>query len=196
MPAGRRAGPTRTRQEILRAARAAFGAGGYDAVSVRAIAREAGVDPALVHHFFGSKPRLFATAMELPFDPEAFVAELLAGERRTLGERLVRAVLELWDSPGAFPGFLGLIRAAVSHEQAARLLREFISTEVLGRLAAAAAPDAAQARAALAGSQIVGLAMARRVVGIEPLASAEVAWLAAAVGPTIQRYLLEPLPTG
>lgn len=194
MPGGRRAGPTRTRQQILRAARAAFAAGGYDGVSMRAIARAAGVDPALVHHFFDTKPRLFAAAMELPFDPEEFVAGLLAGDRATLGERLVLAVLELWDRPGVFPGFLGLIRAAATHEDAARLLREFIGSEVLGNLAAAAAPDAAEARAALAGSQIVGLAMARRVVGIEPLARAEASWLAAAVGPTIQRYLLEPLP--
>ena len=175
-------------------ARAQFAVRGYDAVSLRAIAREAGVDPALVHHFFTAKAQLFAAAMELPFEPNAFVSALLAGHADTLGERLVRAVVELWDTPGAFEGFLGLIRGAVTHSDAARLLREFLTRELLGRLAAAAAPDAAQARAALAGSQIVGLAMARKIVGIEPLASVDPAWLAATVGPTVQRYLTEPLP--
>jgi len=194
MAGGRRAGPTLTRTQILEAARAAFASRGYDAVSLRGIARDAGVDPALVHHFFDTKPKLFAAAMELPLDPDAFVESLLAGDRDTLGERLVRAVVALWDGDGAFHGFIGLIRGAVSHADAARLLREFVSGELLGRLARAAAPDAPQARAALAGTQIIGLAMARKVVAIEPLARADPAWLAAAVGPSIQRYLTEPLP--
>jgi AcrR family transcriptional regulator len=189
MPGGRRAGPTHTRQDIIDAARAAFAARGYDAVSLRAIARDAGVDPALVHHFFQTKPKLFAAAMELPFDPGPFVATLLAGDPNTLGERLVRAVVEVWDTPGAFQGFLGLIRGAVSHDDAARLLREFITHEILGRLAQAAAPDAPHARAALAGTQIIGLAMARKIVAIEPLATADPEWIAATIGPTIQHYL-------
>ncbi len=194
MPGGRRAGPTRTRMEILDAARAAFAARGYDAVSLRAIAREAGVDPALVHHFFESKTQLFATAMELPLDPERFLVALLDGERESLGVRLVLAVVELWDRPDGFQGLLALIRGAVSHADAARLLREFVTREILGPLAAAAAPDAPNTRAALAGAQIVGLAMARKIVCIEPIATAEPAWLAATIGPTVQRYLLAPLP--
>lgn len=192
---GRRSGPTRTRASILAAARTAFAAHGYDGTSIRLVARAAGVDPALVHHFFQNKSRLFAAATELPFDPEMFVGTLLAGRRATLGRRLVHALVELWDTPGAFEPFLGLIRGAVSHEDAARLLREFLAAEVLGRLTSAAAPDQPEARAALAGSQIVGLAMARKVVGVEPLASAPAEWLAAAVGPTIQRYLTGRLDT-
>ena len=192
---GRRAGPSRTRAAILTAARAAFAADGYDATSLRGVARAAGVDPALVVHFFANKPGLFAAASELPVDPEAFVTGLLAGRRSTLGPRVVLAVVELWDSPGVFEPFLALIRGAVSHEDAARLLREFITTEILGRLAAAAAPDRPEARAALAGSQIVGLAMARKVVRVEPLASAPAEWVAAAVGPTVQRYLTGRLDT-
>ena len=96
---GRRAGPTRTRESILDAARSAFAANGYDATSIRLVARSAGVDPALVHHFFVNKSGLFAAAAELPIDPEAFVTALLAGPRSTLGARLVRAVVELWDAP-------------------------------------------------------------------------------------------------
>jgi AcrR family transcriptional regulator len=193
MPRGRRAGPTRTRQAIVEAARAAFAAHGYDAVSLRSIARAARVDPALVHHFFENKSALFATAMSLPVDPEPFVAALLAGDRNTLGERLVLALVELWDEPDGFHGFLGLLRGAVSHPDAARMLREFVTHEILGRLAAAAAPDDPQARAALAGTQIVGLAMGRKIVGIAPLVEADPAWLAAMIGPTIQRYLTAPL---
>jgi len=194
MPAGRRAGPTHTRQEILDAARDAFAVRGYDAVSLRAIARQAGVDPALVHHFFKSKSELFATAMQLPIDPKPFLTALLAGERDTLGIRLVHALVELWDRPAGFQGFLGLIRGAVSHDDAALLLREFVTREILGPIATAAAPDTPQTRAALAGSQIVGLAMARKIARIEPIATADPAWLAATVGPTIQHYLTAPLP--
>lgn len=192
---GRRAGPTRTRQSILEAARGAFATRGYDATSIRVVAREAGVDPALVHHFFATKAGLFAAATELPVDPEQVVSAILAGPRGQIGVRLVRTVVELWDAPGTFDPMLALLRGAVSHEDAARLLREFITTEVLGRLAAAAAPDAPEARAALLGSQIVGLAMARKVVRLEPLASAPPEWLAATIGPTIQRYLTGRLST-
>jgi AcrR family transcriptional regulator len=194
MPRGRRTGPTRTRGAILEAARSAFATSGYDAVSLRSIARTAGVDPALVHHFFESKSALFAAAMTLPLDPETFVTALLAGDRDTLGERLTLALVELWDRPDGFHGFLGLVRGAVSNADAARMLREFVTREILGRLAEAAAPDNPQARAALAGTQIVGLAMGRNIVGITALAEADPAWLAATIGPTIQRYLTHPLP--
>jgi AcrR family transcriptional regulator len=194
MAAGRRPGPTRTREDILGAARDAFAARGYDAVSLRAIARQAAVDPALVHHYFDSKSQLFAAAMALPVDPEPFIAALLLGERDTLGVRLVLALVELWDRPDGFHGFLGLVRGAVSHADAARLLREFVTHEILGPLATTAAPDTPQARAALAGSQIVGLAMARKIVCIDPIATADPAWLAATIGPTVQHYLTAPLP--
>ena len=194
MPRGRRTGPTRTREAIVDAAQTAFATSGYDAVSLRSIARTAGVDPALVHHFFESKSALFAAAMALPVDPETFVTALLAGDRDTLGERLVLALVELWDQPDGFRGFLGLIRGAMSHEGAARMLREFVTREILGRLAEAAAPDHPHTRAALAGTQIIGLAVGRKIVGIAPLAEADPAWLATTIGPTIQRYLTEPLP--
>ena len=190
---GRRPGPTRTRGAILEAARAAFATRGYDAVSVRAVARDAGVDPSLVHRFFGSKEQLFVAAMELPVSPSVLVAGLLAEGTQDLGERLVRALLTLWDTPGAFAPFLGLIRAAVSSDAAATMLREFLTREVLGRIATAAAPDRPELRAGLAGSQIIGLAMARYIVRIAPLAEADPAEIVKAVGPTIQRYLTGPL---
>jgi len=186
---GRRPGPNRTRAAILAAARASFAANGYDATTIRAVARDAGVDAALVHRFFGSKEQLFAAAMELVVSPSELVERLLADGVEGVGERLVHALLTLLDTPVARAPFLALIRSAVSNEQAATMLREFLTREVLGRLAAAAAPDSPELRASLAGSQVVGLAMARYVVRVPPLADADPAAVAAAVGPTIQRYL-------
>ncbi|HEV7883543.1 MAG TPA: TetR family transcriptional regulator, partial [Solirubrobacteraceae bacterium] len=169
---GRRPGPTRTRSAILDAARAAFAARGYDAVSVRSVAREAGVDPALVHRFFGSKEQLFVAALELPVAPGVLVAAVLADGVEGVGERLVRTLLTLWDTPGGFAPFLALVRGAVDNEAAATMLREFLTREVLGRIAAVAAPDRAELRASIAGSQVVGLAMARYIVRVPPLADA------------------------
>src|SRR3954471_17110674 len=193
---GRRPGPNQTRAAILDAARAAFAQRGYDAVSIRAVAREAGVDPALVHRFYGSKEDLFVAAIELPGSPGRPPPALLVEGVDDLGERLVRTLLELFDRPAAFAPFLALIRGAVSNEHAAALLREFITREVLGRLAAAASPDRPELRASLAGSQVVGLAMARYVVGVPPLATTDRETVVACVGPTIQRYLTGTLPTG
>jgi hypothetical protein len=108
----------------------------------------------------------------------------------------VRTLLELFDRPAAFAPFLALLRGAVSNEHAAAMLREFIAREVLGRLARAASPDRPELRASLAGSQVVGLAMARYVVGVPPLATTDRETVVACVGPTIQRYLTGALPTG
>ncbi|HEX2102170.1 MAG TPA: TetR family transcriptional regulator [Solirubrobacteraceae bacterium] len=193
---GRRPGPNQTRAAILDAARAAFAERGYDGVSIRAVAREAGVDPALVHRFYGSKEQLFVAAMALPISPSQIVETLLADGVEGLGERLVRTVLGLFDAPDAFAPILALIRGAVSNERAAAMLREFLAREVLGRLAAAASPDRPELRASLAGSQIIGLAMARAVVGVPPLATTDRETVAACVGPTIQRYLTGALATG
>jgi AcrR family transcriptional regulator len=193
---GRRPGPNRTRAAILDAARAAFAERGYEAVSIRSVARAAGVDPALVHRFHGSKEELFVAAMELPVSPGQLVPALLADGVEHLGERLVRTLLEIFDRPAAFAPFLALIRGAVTHEHAAAMLREFIAREVLGRLAAAASPDRPELRASLAGSQVVGLAMARYVVRVPPLATTDRETVVACVGPTIQRYLTGALPAG
>jgi AcrR family transcriptional regulator len=193
---GRRPGPNQTRAAILEAARAGFAERGYETVSIRAVAREAGVDPALVHRFYGSKEALFSAAMELPVAPSRLVQRLLAEGVERLGERLVRTFLELFDRPDAFAPFLALIRGAVSNERAAAMLREFLAREVLGRLAAAASPDRPELRASLAGSQLVGVAMARYVVGVPPLAGTDRETVVACVGPAIQRYLTGELPTG
>ncbi len=186
---GRRAGGSATREQILEAARARFSAHGYGATTIRGVAADAGVDAALVHYFFGTKEKLFAAAMTLPFNPAEIVGAALEGSVEGLGERLVRGVLEAWEGPAARASLLALIRSVTSHETAAAMLREFIERGVVGRLAAAVGGPDARLRATLAGSQVAGLILGRYVLRVEPLASAEAVTVVAAVGPTLQRYL-------
>ncbi|MEU4378049.1 TetR family transcriptional regulator [Micromonospora echinofusca] len=187
---GRRPGNPDTRQAILDAARAAFAERGFDAASIRAVAAAAEVDPALVHHYFGSKDQLFLAAMHAPVDPAELLPRVLAGDRVGLGERLVRTFLGVWDSPAGTAG-VALLRSAVSNEWTARLLREFLVTQVLRRVLDQLDVDPAELplRGSLVASQLIGLAMMRHVVRLEPVASAAPETLVAAVGPTVQRYL-------
>jgi len=188
---GRRPGTGGTRERILAAARSDFSRAGYEGVTIRGIAAEARVDPALVLHYFESKDGMFRAAVQFPVDPGVFIPRLVAPGLDGLGGRLVRFFLDTWDSPAGSP-LLGLIRSVVGNEEAAALLREFVTREVLGRIARALELDHPQLRAGLVASQLVGLAMLRYVIKVEPLASASrdevVAWL----GPTLQRYLTEP----
>ena len=147
------------------------------------------MDAALVHYFFGTKEKLFAAAMTLPFNTEEIVGAALEGSVEGLGERLFRGVLEAWEGPAARASLLALIRSVTSHETAAAMLREFIERGVVGRLAAAVGGPDARLRATLAGSQVAGLILGRYVLRVEPLASAEAVTVVAAVGPTLQRYL-------
>ena len=190
---GRRPGESGTREAILAAAREGFGSAGYGGTTIRGVARTAGVDPALVHHFFGNKEGLFGAAMELPFDPAVVVSELLADGLQGLGERVVRTFLAIWDgTPGQGP-MLALLRSAVTDEQAADSLRAFLTRVLLTPLAQAAGDDRPELRANLVASQMVGLAVARYVVRLQPLASAAPDDLAPALGPTLDRYLTGPL---
>jgi AcrR family transcriptional regulator len=188
---GRRPGPGGTRGEILAAARAHFSRVGYDAGTVRGIATEAAVDPSLILHYFGSKRGVFEAAVDFPADPAEFIPQLLAPGLDGLGERLVRFFLETWDSPAGSP-LLALIRSVVASEEAATLMRDFVSQEVLGRLAGALKVDQPQLRASLAASTLIGMAMLRYVIKVEPLASARPEVVAGWLGPAVQRYLTDP----
>lgn len=190
---GRRPGASGSREKILAAARTHFAKSGYDGATMRAIAALARVDPALVTHFFGSKERLFVEALEFP-DPAVFVPELLAPGTEGLGERLAGFFLEVWDSPEGRP-LLGLMRSMVANAKAAEMMRQFVSREVLGRIAVALEVDRPKLRAALSGSQLIGLAFLRHVIQLEPIASASREELVRLVGPTLQRYLTAPLDT-
>ncbi|MEU8261350.1 TetR family transcriptional regulator [Micromonospora sp. NPDC048999] len=191
---GRRPGRPDTRAAILAAARVAFAERGFDAASIRAIATAAGVDPALVHHYFGSKEELFRATVAIPIDPAELLPAVLAAGPDEAGERLVRTFLSVWDSP-AGGAAVALLRSAVSNEWTARLVREFLITQVLRRILEHLDLDPAELplRGALVGSQLIGLAMMRYVIRLEPVASAAPETLVAALAPTIQRYLTGPL---
>ncbi|MCU1667856.1 MAG: Transcriptional regulator, TetR family [Blastococcus sp.] len=150
----------------------------------------AGVDPALVHHYFGSKDQLFLAAIEAPADPADLLPEVLAAGRDELGAAVVRLLLRIWDGPMR-PAGLALVRSAVGNEWTAKLLREFLVTQVMRRVVGTLDVPAAEreARGSLVASQLIGLVMARYVLRVEPLASASQESLIAAVGPTVQRYL-------
>ncbi len=187
---GRRPGSADTRGRILAAARQAFGERGFDGTSVRQVAAAASVDPALVHHYFGAKQRLFVAAMEFPVDPAAVLPAVLAGgPSEELGERFAAFVLALWDRPEVRPLVTGVIRSAATDPVAATMARRLLAEGPLLALAGILDLPDAPLRAALASAQLMGLALARYVIGVEPLASMTPEALAALVGPSLQHYL-------
>jgi AcrR family transcriptional regulator len=190
---GRRPGDSGTREAILDAARARFSGEGFRGATVRAIAGDAGVDPSLVMHFFGSKQALFVAAMEFPVDPAEIVPRLVGPGVDGLGERLLRFLLGIIDELGEANPMLGLVRSAVTHPDAARMMREFLGEAILDRIAAAIDADRPRLRADLCASQIVGILMARQILALPELAAADRELLIGIYGRTIQRYLTEPL---
>lgn len=193
-PRGRRPGGADTKAAILAAARTDFAEQGYDATSVRGIARRAEVDPALVHHYFGGKAALFATVMDIPADPAALIAGVVRGPRDRVGENLVRTFLAVWDGEEGRERFQALIRSALTHREATVMLREFLTREVFGRVLrelapAGEPPNQLELRAGLAAAQMVGLAVMRYIVEFPAVADATHDDLAAMLGPTIQQYL-------
>jgi AcrR family transcriptional regulator len=198
-PRGRRPAGEDTRSAIIEAARQEFAEQGYDATSLRGVARRAGVDPALVHHYFAGKPGLFAEVMSLPGDVRALVGAIVSLPREEVGAAVVRTFLQLWDSPAGRLRFLGLLRSAVTHEEAARMVREFLVREVFGRVTRAFSTDGGQAaaggagdadlRASLAAGQMVGVAMLRYVLEFPAVVDASPEQLVERVGPVLQGYL-------
>ncbi len=191
---GRRPGAGGTREKILAAARTQFGRHGFESATIRGIASAARVDPKLVLHYFESKEGVFGAAMEFPFDPAAAIPALLEPGLEGLGTRLARFFLEIWDSPEGARAH-ALVRSVVASKTAAALMRDFVSREILARVAQALELDHPQVRASLAASQLIGVAMLRYVVKVEPLASAPSDRLAAWIGPTLQRYFTDPAVT-
>jgi AcrR family transcriptional regulator len=187
---GRRPGTPATRSRILAAARESFSERGFDGASIRDVARRASVDPALVHHYFGTKQRLFVAAMEWPVDPAILLPAIAAGDPSRVGERLARLIVDLWENPAVQPIVVGLIRSAASDPVAAAMLRELIVTGPFASLTELVGGPDAGLRASLVGSQLVGLAFARYVVRVEPLASADRETLVRALAPTLQAYLV------
>jgi AcrR family transcriptional regulator len=197
---GRRAGENRTREAILDAARRSFAARGYDGTTIRGVAADARVNPALVHHFYGTKEGLFAAAMKLPVLPSDLLSRAFSAARDRfgddfeahLGEVMVGTMLRAWDVTEVRTAFLGLLRTAATTDRGLAMLREFITSTILASMVRAAGlADHAEGRyrAALVGSQVVGLGFTRYLLRLEPIASASTEDLVAAIGPTVQRYL-------
>jgi AcrR family transcriptional regulator len=186
---GRRPGPTTTRDAIAGAARRQFAELGYDRATLRGIAAEAGVDAALVVRFYGSKEALFREVMALPPGVAEAMAGLADGPRATVGRRLAEVIVGMLEDPRSRSVVLGRIRSASSHPDAAALVRETVTRDI-GRLAAALSVDEPETRAVLVGSQIVGLALARYIVRVEPLASLPAADVIDHIAPIFQHYLV------
>jgi AcrR family transcriptional regulator len=193
---GRRRGDSGTREAIGAAARRQFAERGYAATTIRAVADEAGVDPALVLHYFGSKDELFAASVEWPFDPAEELTRILARGPEHAAEPLVRLFVTTWDREEGRNTIVALLRAAMTHEGAERLFREFVTVRVFGPLAEAlGGGEEAALRVNLAGSQLIGLGVARYVLRVEPLASLPSPGVVALVAPAVQRHLTGPLPS-
>ncbi|MBV8932281.1 MAG: TetR family transcriptional regulator [Kutzneria sp.] len=184
---GRRPGESQTRDTILAAARKLFSAGGYPHTTVRDIAAEAGVNSALVHHFFGSKARLFAAAVAPRADPAEIVDGIADGPLSTMGVRIVRTFLRVWRErePGSSP-LVALLRSATSDEATA-VVRELVDRGVLSRLAEETGIPKVRLSAAI--GQMIGLMVLRQVVALEPLASIDDEEIVALVAPVIQYYV-------
>lgn len=193
--AGRRPGKRDTRAHILDAARAAFVEGGYDRPSLRAIARRAGVDPALIHHYFDGKAALFAEVMRLGRDPREIAMEMaeVGGD----GTHLAQAFLEVWERGRPWEGgqapFVTTCQAVSSSPEAAAGLREYLEERVFSVTDCDAGPEESHARKGLVASQLMGIAWVRYVLALEPIASAPIERVARWIGPTLDAYMNGPL---
>jgi AcrR family transcriptional regulator len=186
---GRRPGTPETRDTILAVARRRFASRGYDATSLRSIAAEAKVDPALLIHYFGTKDELFAAATGMPAGlPELFgsLTGLPVHERV---QALIGTYLQLVDSDKSRNAILALVRSAVSNDRAAAMLREFLAAELLPVIAGLTGSPDARLRASLVAAHLIGIAMLRHVLRVQPLARATPEEIIALVTPAIEQYL-------
>jgi AcrR family transcriptional regulator len=186
---GRRPGPGTSRGAILDAARRCFARAGYDGASIRLIAADAGVDPAVVLHFFSSKEGLFTAAVGWPFDPAIVTTQLAANGLDGLAARLARMFLGFWEDPQTRAPLLALLRSAMTHEPSATLLREFVVREMFAPIAGLVGGPNARLRLELAAAHLVGVAVLRYALAIEPVASASVDELVHQLTPSLSPYL-------
>lgn len=197
----RRGRPSRTqsadapaaRDRILAAAREEFSERGYDKTSVRGIAKTVGVDSALVHHYFGTKEQVFEASIEVAFGPVLNAPGSIAeGPLDGVGERLARFFFGVWENPATRTPLLAIVRSAMNNEAAASVFRRLISAQVLRRVARQLDLPDAELRAELAAAQLVGIALLRYVIKVEPLASADPEEIIARVAPVVQGHLTGP----
>jgi AcrR family transcriptional regulator len=186
---GRRPGNPDTRGVIVAAARRLFADAGYEKTSIRDIAAAAGVDPALLRHYFGSKAELFRATMGWPFEPTQLAARITGGQPDEIGERLTRVFVELWEQPDSRAPLLAILRGAATHEESATLVRQFIQGQLYPQLAKALAQPDGTLRIDLAMAQLLGVALLRYILQVEPIASAKAEDLIARLTPVIRGHL-------
>lgn len=192
---GRRPGSSSSRDDILDAARELFASRGYERATLRVIGRRAGVDPALIIHYFGSKEGLLRAALTLPIDPAEVIAAAVAAEQpNRIGEHLVRTVITAWDAPSTGPTLRSMFRTALSHPEASRILRETIEATVLAALRGVMPDDRPDLRAELIAAQMAGILLTRYVLELPRMVAMSATDVGATVGPSIERYLSDRLP--
>lgn len=187
--AGRRPGEAVTRRAIIEAARAAFLEKGYAATTIRGVARQAEVDPALIYHYFGDKPGLFVALLDLPADPRQIRTQSSRGGFS--GAKLVERFLAQWETDPKRPGqsFVTVAQAMSSSPEVARCMREFLAERVWSAPLVEPHAETSEGVQALVAAQLMGTAWVRYIMRIEPLASASRQEVAAMVGPVIDRLL-------
>ncbi|AKG43644.1 transcriptional regulator [Streptomyces xiamenensis] len=186
-----------TQERILASARELFAERGYEKTSVRAVARGAEVDQALVHHYFGTKEGLFSAAVALtaaPVTDRIAALDRVAPERA--GEEFTRMFFRIWENPVTRAPLLAIVRSALTHETAARIFREFIAGQLLSRLAGTLDAADAQLRAELAAAQLVGTVLLRYALKMPPIATEDAETLIARLAPVVQHHLTGTAPTG
>ncbi|WP_406438999.1 TetR family transcriptional regulator [Streptomyces sp. NBC_00631] len=182
-----------TRDRILVAAREEFSERGYEKTSVRGIAKAAGVDSALIHHYFGTKEQVFEAAISVAFAPALNAPAAIAeGPLDGVGERLTRFIFGIWENPTTRTPLLAIVRSAVNNDTAAAVFRRLISSQLLRRIAGQLDLPDAELRAELAAAQLIGCAMLRYVIKVEPLASADLEQIITRVSPVVQGHLTGP----
>ncbi|MGH1563786.1 TetR family transcriptional regulator [Mumia sp. DW29H23] len=187
--AGRRPGAPDTRGEIVAAARAELAQRGYDGTSIRAVARRASVDPALVHHYFKDKQRLVNAALALPADPVAVMEPVLAAPSDQAGEAFVRALVTTWDDPANRESVIATTRSGLGNAEQGSMITEFILRGPIAAVVDRHRPDAPAAVSAMLLAQMTGLVVTRYLLAVEPLASMSVDEVVALVGPEVQDVL-------
>lgn len=194
---GRRRGSAASRDEILDAAKQLFAEHGFEGTSLRQVARAAGVDPAMIHHFFNGKDELFALSVELPVDPGQVLSGVDGSDPTRRAELIIRAVLRLWESP-AQPSLVAFLRGTLGSTAKTALMRQVINRTVISRIMAGipGTPAEVALRGDLVATQMVGLMMVRYVIRLEPIASAPPEEIVRLVAPNVQRYLTGSLGGG
>jgi AcrR family transcriptional regulator len=191
---GRPPGPSDTRDRILASARELFARNGIDKTSIRAIASAAGVDAALVHHYFGTKQQLFVAAVRIPIDPMLVIGPLRETPVDELGLKLPSLLLPLWDSEMG-SGLIATLRSLLAGNEVSLIrsfLQEVVAVEVGTRVDDP--PGSGPIRVQFVASQLVGVVMARYILELEPFKSLPVQQVAETIAPNLQRYLTGDLP--